>query len=122
MSSETRPVLIVDDSEFVKLFYEKALKGYPVKFHFAADGVEAIRLAGELKPAMILMDINLPKVSGFEAATKIRATPGLEKTVIIAVSGRRQDSFPASPVFTEFLGKPLHIDTLRNLFQRHLGI
>ncbi len=122
MSPETYPVLIVDDSEFVKLFYQKALKGFPVQFHFAVDGEEAIRKAVEHQPAMILMDINLPKINGFVAAQKIRGTPGLENTIIIAVSGRRQDSFPASPVFTEFMPKPLHVETLRNAFQRHLKL
>jgi DNA-binding NarL/FixJ family response regulator len=45
---------------------------HPTVIHFAADGLEAVRKAAELKPDLILMDIGLPSLSGIEAAKQIR--------------------------------------------------
>lgn len=115
-------VLIVEDNSFMKTFYQKALKDFPLEFIFAGDGEEAVKQALSMKPIVVLMDINLPKLDGVMATQKIRSTAGMEQTAIIAVSARSQDSYTASARFTEFVPKPVHVDVLRNAVKRHLKI
>lgn len=67
-------VLIVDDYEPFRRFLNAMLREIP-QLHVvgeAADGVEAVRRAGELRPDLMLMDIGLPGVNGIEAARRIR--------------------------------------------------
>jgi len=116
------PVLIVDDNAFVKTFYEKALKEFPLDFFPAADGEEAVRRAAEVHPALILMDINMPKLDGVAATRKIREMPGLENTVVIAVSARGKDAYTGSAGFTEYLMKPLPIEKLRAMIRKYLDL
>ncbi len=115
-------VLIVEDNSFMKTFYQKALKDFPLEFIFAADGEEAVRQALSMKPMVVLMDINLPKMDGVVATQKIRESLGVEQMAIIAVSARSQDAYTASAKFTEFVPKPVHVDVLRNAVKRHLKI
>ncbi len=122
LASKRFPVLIVDDNAFVKTFYEKALKEFPLEFFPASDGEEAVRMAAETHPALVLMDINMPRLDGVAATRRIRATPGLEHTVVIAVSARMKDAYTGSAEFTEYLMKPLPIEKLRAMVRKYLNL
>ncbi len=57
----------------------------------AYDGVEAVAAADEFQPDLILLDIGLPKLSGYDACRRIRQQPGGTKVVIIAQTGWGQE-------------------------------
>ena len=59
--------------------------------HTAYDGLEAVKAAATFKPEVVLLDIGLPKMNGFEAARKIRAEPWGKKMVLVALTGWGQE-------------------------------
>jgi signal transduction histidine kinase len=90
----------------------------------AEDGIEGIRLARETKPDLILMDINMPGLDGYEAATKIKGLPGLAATPIIAmtanvVEGDRERALTAG--CDGYLPKPIDIDALPDQIDEFLS-
>lgn len=79
-------VLIVDDHVFVRQGIRSMLEGYGDLqiVGEAGDGYEAIDLVQQLRPTVVLMDINMPRMNGIEATAKIRS--GYPDTIIIGLS------------------------------------
>ncbi len=88
-----KKILVVEDDRFLReLITQKlAREGYDVSE--AVDGEDGVKKAEEKKPDVILMDLILPGIDGFEAITKIKEKPNFEKTPIIILSnlGQRDD-------------------------------
>ncbi len=86
-----RRILIVDDNpdsvDSLAMLLE--LGGHEV--HTAHDGVEAVEMAGRILPELILLDLGLPRLNGFEAARQIRKTPGGKAIVLAALTGLGQE-------------------------------
>jgi CheY-like chemotaxis protein len=82
----------------------------------AADGQEAVDLATSFRPAVALLDIGMPKVNGYDAATRIRATlPGV---LLVAMTGwgQEEDMRKATAAgFDHHLVKPVHPQQLERL-------
>jgi signal transduction histidine kinase len=113
--SDKRRIIYVEDDAPSRLLVTQVLDiaGYEVVE--AEDGMEGIRLAQELMPDLILMDINMPGLDGYAAATKIKSMPGLAETPIIAVTanvveGDRERALTAG--CDGYLPKPIDVDTL----------
>lgn len=79
-------ILIVEDNPNNMRLLEMILKakGYPLLM--ATDGEKALEVAAREKPALIIMDIQLPKMSGLEVTARIKQIPALEHISIIAVT------------------------------------
>lgn len=107
-------VLVIEDNEenlyLVTFLLEKA--GYEVAA--ARDGVTGVKRAQEIRPALILLDIQLPGMDGYEVARALRREPDLEKTPIVAVTsyamgGDREQALAAG--CTGYIEKPINPDT-----------
>ena len=61
------------------------------EMHTAYDGLEALEAAERLKPDVVLLDIGLPKLSGYDVAREIRENPWGKRMVLIALTGWGQD-------------------------------
>ncbi len=114
---ETRflTLLVVDDNLDARESLTKLLSTMGHRVRSAADGVEALRLAGEDRPDAILLDIGLPGLDGFEVARQLRAMPDLGMTVLIAVTGYAGESDKLRAKDSGFdwhLTKPVDVDTL----------
>jgi len=84
--AETKTVLIVEDNELnMKLFHD-LLEAHGYETLQTRDGIDALKLAREHKPDLILMDIQLPEVSGLEVAKWIKEDDALKAIPIIAVT------------------------------------
>ncbi|MFN8542750.1 MAG: ATP-binding protein [Candidatus Binatia bacterium] len=108
-------LLLVDDNLDVldSLATVLELKGYLVRK--AEDGYRALALAQEETPNVVLLDIGLPGMDGYEVARRLRQEPGLERVVLVALSGygRDEDRRRARDAgFDEHLTKPLDPDEL----------
>ncbi len=84
--SETKTVLIVEDNELNMKLFTDLLDARGYETLQSRDGIEALKLAREHKPDLILMDIQLPEVSGLEVAKWIKEDDALKSIPIIAVT------------------------------------
>ena len=84
----------------------------------ALDGSEALSLAAEFRPGIILLDIGLPGMSGYEVARQLRNLPGVRDVFIVAVTGYGQESDRLQSQeagFDHHLVKPVQPEVLREL-------
>jgi len=107
MSAKT--ILYVEDNEANRMIVRDLLKRTQYQLIEAHDGEAGVAAALEKKPDLILMDIQLPKISGMEAMRQIRADASMANTPIIAItsfalSGDEQKAKEAGA--TAYLAKP----------------
>ena len=93
-------VLVVDDDADIRVFLKINFESWGFEVVTAEDGAEAAASAADIDADLILLDMNMPSVSGFEAARQIRATEKHSKTPIIAVTahtstGNRDEAYQA---------------------------
>lgn len=88
--SRTPKVLLVDDSATTHMWIKMVLGKAQYELVSAKDGVEGVAMAVEHHPDLILMDVVMPKMNGFEATTEIRRHPDLAHTPVIMVTTRSE--------------------------------
>jgi CheY-like chemotaxis protein len=111
-------ILYIEDNEDNILILKRRLGRIGYDVSFAMDGAEGIRMAAELKPGLILMDLSLPVLDGWEATRRLKAAPETRHIPVIALTshamvGEREkalaagcDDFDTKPVeFQRLLGK-----------------
>lgn len=116
-----RRILIVDDNTDSArgMAMLQSHRGHETRTAFT--GPDAVIAAAEFLPEIVLLDIGLPGMDGFEVARRIRAMPELAGVFIIAMSGygREEDRAEAQLAgFDEYLVKPVDLDQLRELLRR----
>ena len=87
-----RRVLVVDDNVDSVESMEVLLQLWGHEVRTAQDGPAALTVAAEYRPDVVLLDIGLPGMSGYEVAQRLREIPGLAGTVLVAVTGYGQES------------------------------
>ncbi|HUY89466.1 MAG TPA: ATP-binding protein [Pirellulales bacterium] len=109
-------VLLVEDNRDAAHALQLLLKhlGYVVRA--VHDGVEALEVAAQFRPRIVLLDIGLPGMDGYEVARRLRAQPEGEERVLVALTGYGRDedyrrSFEAG--FNYHLTKPIQVDALQ---------
>jgi PAS domain S-box-containing protein len=112
---EQRRVLVVDDNADAAESMSALLQLLGHEARVAHDGQQAIEIAREFEPELILMDIGMPGMDGLEATSRIRALPLDKQPVVIAVSGWNQDSAAAESRkagIDRHIVKPIDLDGL----------
>jgi CheY-like chemotaxis protein len=90
-SAANRRILVVDDSRDSATSLAMMLQLLGNEVRTAQDGVEAVELAELFHPQVILMDIGMPKLNGYEATRRIREQPWGREMTVIALTGWGQD-------------------------------
>ena len=80
-------VLVVDDYRDSREMYAECLQGYGFRVAEASNGFEALTLAGSLSPDVILMDLSLPGIDGWEATRQLKADARTRHIPIVALTG-----------------------------------
>jgi two-component system, cell cycle response regulator DivK len=116
-------LLIIEDNEQNLYLMSYLLEKNGFSVISARDGRAGIALASEVKPALILLDIQLPLMDGYAVAAALRKTPGLSGIPIIAVTsfamlGDREKCLAAGA--TDYVEKPIDPDNFADLVRRHL--
>lgn len=83
-------VLIIDDDKFIRTVYESELHQENIDAVLAEDGERGLALARESKPDLILLDMILPKKSGFEVLEDLQRDPELQNIPVVIFSSLRQ--------------------------------
>jgi CheY-like chemotaxis protein len=114
-------VLVVEDDADGRLLMQRTLTLLGYEPLLAEDGQEGVATARRERPAVILMDLQLPILDGFEATKAIRAEPGFERVPIVAVSALDPKNIGAQLAeagFDGFLRKPISLEVLRDELAR----
>lgn len=104
-----RCVLVVDDSVTVRKVTSRLLERQGMDVMVAKDGVEAVALLQEQRPDIMLLDIEMPRMDGFEVARQVRHDDRLENLPIVMISSRTGDKHKEHADqlgVNRFLGKP----------------
>jgi PAS domain S-box-containing protein len=110
-----RRILVVDDNRDAAESLGDLLRQMGHDVHVAHDGLEAVQAAATLRPSVILLDIGLPKMNGFDAARHIRSQAGGDDVTLIALSGwgQEEDKRRATEAgFDSHLTKPVDLSHL----------
>jgi CheY-like chemotaxis protein len=119
----SKKILIVDDEETSRRILTIALEGKDHALVYAANGEEAVQVALREHPDLIVMDIDLPKMNGYEAARRIKETPGLRRTKIAAVTARTvqySEEMARQAGCDDFITKPYRLAAIRERLTRLL--
>jgi two-component system cell cycle response regulator len=123
-----KKILIADDNTFNRELLEDALKrfkSYGVEIISTENGPKTFETAKTEKPDLILLDIMMPGMSGYEICEKLKADPDTKSMYIIMVSAKTQqeDRMQAAKVGAdEYVSKPYDIRLIRERVQKVLGI
>jgi two-component system OmpR family response regulator len=113
MSQDLRRVLVVDDEANIRDLIEVALRFHGFEPVLAATGTEALREARERRPDLILLDVMLPDLDGFEVCRRLRA--GGDETPVIFLTARDTPSDTVTGLTLggdDYVTKPFSIDAL----------
>lgn len=119
-----RSVLVVEDNERNRKLLRTILKYRGLEVIECEDGAPALRLAREHRPALVLMDIELPTVNGIAALHSLRADPETKDIPVVAVTAsitpdERERVMAAG--FTAYVAKPIDVEAMGQLIDRFVG-
>ena len=123
MKRKQQLVLVVEDFEDNRFMLRKLLEMAGYRVIEATDGEQAILLAEQEQPALILMDLSLPRLDGLAATRKIRQHAQLSGVPIVAVSAHDSADFHAEALAAgcnEYVSKPIDFEQLDVLMKRIL--
>ncbi len=113
-------VMVVDDNVDSADSLSQLLQLLGYRTAVAHDGLEAVAMAEQFRPRVALLDIGLPGITGHEVARRIRAQPGGEDMLLLAVSGWGQDTDrqkSREAGFDHHFVKPLDLEALMSLLE-----
>ena len=117
-----RRVLVVDDNQAAAITLGKMLTQFwKHEVEIAHDGPAAIERAVAFKPDLVLLDIGLPELSGYEVAERLRAMPEFAVSLLIALTGYGQDEdrrLSQEAGCDDHLVKPVSVAMLDQVLQR----
>lgn len=121
METAPRRVLVVDDNQDSAESLAILLKGTGHEVHIAHDGLEAVEVAATRQPDLILLDIGLPTLNGYEVARRIRAEQRHRGVTLVAMTGWGQEEdrrLAEEAGFDAHLIKPVDFAALAPLLSR----
>ncbi len=120
-----RKVLIADDKWENRAVLVNLLSPLGFEVMEATDGEDCLRKAIEFKPDVVLMDLVMPVLNGFEATQQLRQTTEFQDVVVIAASASAFESDHRQSLAAgcnDFIAKPIRSGELLDRLQRHLGL
>lgn len=113
-------VLVIEDEVKTAFSLASLVRSTGAIAFVAADGPGALRFADIVPPRVVLLDLGLPTMDGFEVARALRARPSMKDTLIVAVTGFNDDE--SRRLATEagidlYLVKPVDVDALTQLIR-----
>lgn len=120
----TRRILIAEDEPNIVLSLEFLLTEAGYEVTVARDGAEALRVAAALRPALVVLDVMLPSVNGFEVCRSLRENPETRSARILMLTARGRESEIAKGMAAgadAYMTKPFATRELVDAVARLLG-
>ena len=117
-------VLVVDDSLTVRRVTQRLLSREGYRVMLAKDGLDALEKLAEERPAILLSDIEMPRMDGFDLVRNVRADARLAKLPVVMITSRiaqKHRDYAAELGVDHYLGKPYSEDELLQLVARYAG-
>ncbi|PYS88577.1 MAG: two-component system response regulator [Acidobacteria bacterium] len=117
-------VLVVEDFEDNRFMMRRLLELNGYRVIEAINGQEAVLIAAQERPHLILMDLSLPQIDGLAATRSIRQLDGMRAVPIIAISAHDTSDFRTEALAAgcnEYLTKPVDFDQLEDLLKKLLA-
>lgn len=114
-NNSKRRILIVDDNIDAAVTTAELLRVLGNEVEVVHDGEAAIRVTFSSQPEVVLLDIGLPSVDGYEVARQIRANPDIDQPTLIALTGWGQENGGSAALdagFDHHLVKPVDLERL----------
>jgi len=117
-------ILVVEDDAIMQKMALKILRSRGFSCELAVTGREAVAKAAALHPGLILMDLSLPEMNGWEATRALKADPALAGIPVVAVTahamvGDKETAIAAG--CAECVTKPYELDELIAVVERYIG-
>jgi two-component system cell cycle response regulator DivK len=119
----SKRILYIEDNPDNRLLVRRVLQAEGYTVLEANDGQSGMTVAAETQPDLILMDINLPEIDGYEVTARLKQLPGISHVPIVAVTanvmkGDREKTLAAG--CDGYIQKPIDIDLLPEQIERFL--
>ena len=113
-------IIYAEDDDFVRAIISDMMVEYGFAVHECSNGGEAVQLCSVFDADVVLLDLSMPVMDGFEAARRIREQKPDGKTRLVALTGGLADDLKQAALagFDEFLRKPVSASTLLSALQR----
>lgn len=119
-----KTVLIVEDNELNMRLFNDLLEAFGYRTVKTRDGLKALPLAQEHHPDLIVMDIQLPGISGLEITEQLKADPALKSIPVLAVTAfamRGDEQRIRDRGAEAYLSKPISVTTFLETVRRFIG-
>jgi CheY-like chemotaxis protein len=110
-------ILVVDDDERAAAALGRLLRSYGHDVHVAYSAASGLELAVKLNPHLILHDLAMVPIDGYEAARRLREFPSLSQTLLIACSGSIDEARATAAGYARWLHKPISAGDLEAVIQ-----
>lgn len=116
-------ILYIEDNHENRLLVRRILEAEGYSIIEATDGPTGLKAAAQMQPDLILLDINLPEIDGYDLARRFRNTPGLQQVPILAITanvmkGDRERTLNSG--CDGYIQKPIDVDRLPQLVRTAL--
>lgn len=118
-------VLLVDDTKSLLSLVQVYLMGWGLEFALASDGIEALGKAQLSRPDLVISDIRMPRMDGFEMCAAFRGDPELRAVPVVLLTSLNDDATRQKGKLlgaAAFLTKPISVEALRGVVARLLGL
>jgi chemosensory pili system protein ChpA (sensor histidine kinase/response regulator) len=115
---------VVDDSLTVRRVSQRLLERNGYEVLLAKDGVDALRQLQDVQPDVMLVDIEMPRMDGFDLTRNVRSNPATRDIPIIMITSRTAEKHRNHALelgVNEYLGKPYQEEQLLSLIRRYLA-
>lgn len=120
MKAATRQVLVIDDDPATREFFTIALESHGYRVVTAPNGLSALALVDAHQPDVILLDLLMPVMAGWEFLTIYRQRPGPLAPVIVCAATQRFREGALAAGAAAFVAKPVDLDCLLDVIARCL--
>ncbi len=124
MAGNKKKIVIVEDSQKISFVLKEVLESENYEVFWANNGIEGIRLIRREKPDLVLLDLLLPKISGYEVCSMVKRDNNLRHIPILVISTLSDPQYMKKAKLCgaeKYMKKPYQLDNLLSEIKKMLG-